>query len=244
VDGVEAFTHGVNMLREHVKPTVRMHYAIVKGGDVPNVVPDYGKVWCWVRDSKRDGVEKVLERLRQIADGAGKIAGVESKFTIQTACYEILVNMAGARLLHQNLMMLGPIKYTEQEQLFAKAIQKAAGTEQKGLEGEVKPLDLPKPNPPGGSTDVGDVSWVVPTLHLSVTTAPEAIWHAWPVVAAGGMSIGHKGLTYAASTLAATMVDLFEDSSARNAIRAEFTEKTRGFVYKPYIPPGPPPLPR
>ena len=96
VDGLEAFTHGVNMLREHVKPSVRMHYAIVKGGDVPNVVPEYAKVWCWVRDSKRTGVEPVLERLRQIADGAGKIAGVESKFTVQSGCYEILVNMAGA----------------------------------------------------------------------------------------------------------------------------------------------------
>ena len=243
VDAAEAFTHGVNMLREHVKPTVRMHYAIVKGGDVPNVVPDYAKVWCWARDSKRTGVETVLERLRQIADGAGKIAGVESKFTIQTGSYEILVNTTGAKLIQQNLMMLGPIKYTEEEQQFARAIQKSAGTEQKGLDGVVKPLEKPKPDPPGGSTDVGDVSWVVPTLHLSVTTAPESIWHAWPVVAAGGMSIGHKGLTYAASALAATMVDLFEDASARNAIRAEFAEKTKGFVYKPYIQ-GPPPLPR
>ena len=244
VDAVEAFTHGVNMLREHVKPSVRMHYTIVKGGDVPNVVPEYAKVWCWARDSKRAGVEPVLERLRQIADGAGRIAGVESKFTVQTGCYEILVNMAGARLLQQNLAMLGPIKYTEQEQQFAKEIQKATGTEQKGLDGEVRPLETPKPDPPGGSTDVGDVSWAVPTLHLSVTTAPESIWHAWPVVAAGGMSIGHKGLDYAARALATTMVDLFEDAKVRDSIRAEFAEKTKGFVYKPYIPPGPPPVPR
>ena len=244
VDGLEAFTHGVNLLREHVKPTVRIHYAILKGGDVPNVVPEYAKVWCWARDSKRAGVEPVLERLRQIADGAGKIAGVESKFTVQTGCYEILVNIAGARLLQQNLAMLGPIKYTEQEQQFAKEIQKATGTEQKGLAGEVRPLETPKPDPPGGSTDVGDVSWVVPTLHLSVTTAPESIWHAWPVVAAGGMSIGHKGLDYAARALATTMVDLFEDAKVRDSIRAEFAEKTKGFVYKPYISPGPPPIPR
>ena len=91
---------------------------------------------------------------------------------------------------------------------------------------------------------MGDVSWVVPTLHLSVTTAPESIWHAWPVVAAGGMSIGHKGLDYAARALATTMVDLFEDAKVRDSIRAEFAEKTKGFVYKPYISPGPPPVPR
>jgi aminobenzoyl-glutamate utilization protein B len=243
-DGVEAFTHGVNMLREHVKPTVRIHYAIVRGGDVPNVVPEYAKVWCWARDSKRAGVEPVLQRLREIAEGAGKVAGVESKFTVQTGCYEILVNMVGAKLLQRNLEWLGPIKYTEAEQEFARAIQRATGTAQKGLNGEVKPLEAPKPDPPGGSTDVGDVSWVVPTLHLSVTTAPESAWHAWPVVASGGMSIGHKGMMSAAKTLAATMVDLFEDAKTREAIQAEFKEKTKGFVYKPYISDGPPPLPK
>ena len=242
-DGLEAFTHGVNMLREHIKPTARIHYTIVKGGDVPNVVPEYAKVWCWARDSKRTGVEPVLQRLREIAEGAAKVAGVESKFTVQTGCYEILVNLAGAKLLQQNLEWLGPIKYTEAEQEFARAIQRATATEQKGLNGQIKPLETPKPDPPGGSTDVGDVSWVVPTLHLSVTTAPESAWHAWPVVASGGMSIGHKGMTLAAKTLATTMVDLFEDAKAREAIQAEFKEKTRGFVYKPYISDGPPPVP-
>ncbi len=244
VDGVEAFTHGVNMLREHIKPTARIHYAIVKGGDVPNVVPEYAKVWCWARDSKRTGVEVVLQRLREIAEGAGKVAGVESKFTVQTGCYEILVNLAGAKLLKQNLDWLGPISYTDAEQEFARAIQRAVGAEQKGLDGAIKPLQPPRPNPPGGSTDVGDVSWVVPTLHLSVTTAPEAAWHAWPVVASGGMSIGHKGMMLAAKTLASTMVDLFEDAKTREAIQAEFKEKTKGFVYKPYISDGPPPVPK
>lgn len=244
VDGLEAFTHGINMLREHVKPSVRMHYAIVKGGDVPNVVPEYAKVWCWARDSSRAGVEVVLQRAREIAEGAGKIAGVEVKFTIQTACYEMLVNETGAKLLQQNLNWLGPLQYTEQEQAFARAIQQATGTAQKGLNGAISPLETRRPDPPGGSTDVGDVSWVVPTLHLSVTTAPESAWHAWPVVAAGGMSIGHKGMAHAAKTLAATMVDLFEDAQARAAVQAEFKTQTKGFVYKPYIAEGPPPIPK
>src|SRR5688572_14157901 len=244
VDGLEAFTQGLNMLREHVRPSVRMHYTIVKAGDVPNVVPEYAKVWCWVRDSKLTGVDVVLQRVREIAQGAAQIAGVESKFTIQTGCYEMLVNLAGAKLLQQNLTWLGPIKYTDQEQQFARAIQRATGTDQKGLDGEIKPLEVPRPDPPGGSTDVADVSWIVPTLHLSVTTAPQSVWHAWPVVSCAGMSIGHKGMVHAAKTLAATMVDLFEDTKVREAIQAEFKEKTRGFVYKPYIPEGPPPIPK
>ncbi|MEW6207903.1 MAG: amidohydrolase [Acidobacteriota bacterium] len=245
VDALELFTHGINMLREHVRPSVRIHYAILKGGDVPNVVPEYAKLWCWARDSKRAGVEEVLGRVREMVEGAARMAGVEGRLTIQAGDYEMLVNMTGARLIHSNLRWLGPITYTETEQEFARAIQRATGIEPKGMNGQVQPLTEPKPDPPGGSTDVADVSWVVPTLHLSVATAPEdAPWHAWPVVACGGMSIGHKGMVYAAKALAATMVDLFEDVKTREAIQTEFKEKTKGHLYKPYIPDGPPPVPK
>jgi aminobenzoyl-glutamate utilization protein B len=245
VAALEFFTTGLNRMREFVRPTVRMHYVIQKGGDVPNVVPEYSRVWCWIRDSKRTGVEDVFARARKIAEGAGLMAGVESKVTVQGGDYEMLANIAGAKLIHANLTWLGPIQYTKEEQEFAKAIQRATGVEEKGLNGAIQPLKDPKPDPDGGSTDVGDVSWIVPTLHLSVTTAPEgAPWHAWPVVACGGMSIGHKGLAQAAKALAATMVDLFEDASTREAIQAEFKQKTKGEVYKPYIPEGPPPIPK
>src|SRR5262249_54423111 len=78
VDALEIFTHALNLMREHVKPTVRMHYVIVKGGDVPNVVPEYAKLWVWVRDSKRNGVEELLARCRKIAEGAALAADVQS----------------------------------------------------------------------------------------------------------------------------------------------------------------------
>jgi aminobenzoyl-glutamate utilization protein B len=244
VAALEYFTFGINRMREFVKPTVRMHYVIQKGGDVPNVVPEYSKVWCWIRDSKRTGVEEVFQRARKIAEGAALMAGCESSVTVQTGDYELLVNMPGEKLVHANLSWLGGITYTEEEQEFARAIQRATGVEPKGLKGEIQPFRDPKPDPPGGSTDVGDVSWVVPTLHFSVTTAPaSAPWHAWPVVACGGMSIGHKGMLLAAKTLAATMIDLYEDPKAVDAIQTEFRRQTRGIAYKPYIPAGPPPLP-
>ena len=243
--GLEFFTTGLNRMREFVRPSVRMHYTVVKGGDVPNVVPEYAKVLVWLRDSKRTGIEELLARVRKIAEGAALMAEVESKLTVEGGDYEMLVNMAGAKLIQANFEWLGPIKYTGEEQEFARAIQRATGVEPKGLNGDIQPFEEPKPDPPGGSTDVADVSWIVPTLHLSVTTAPDgAPWHAWPVVACGGMSIGHKGLAQAAKALAATMVDLFEDKDAVTRIQAEFKEKTKGQVYKPYIPDGPPPLPQ
>lgn len=244
VDGVEAFTHGVNLLREHVLPSVRMHYAIKAGGDVPNVVPEYGKVWMWVRDSKRSVVDQVFARVNDIAKGAALIAGVEVKVTVQTGDYELLVNRTGAAALQKNLEILGPITYTPDEIAFAKKIQEAQGHEQTGLDGAIYPLKETKEHPEGGSTDVGDISWNVPEITLTTTTAPKnTAWHGWAVVACGGMSIGHKGMLFSAKALAMTMVDLFENEQLRKDMRAEFEKRKGNTVYKAYIPDGPPPVP-
>jgi aminobenzoyl-glutamate utilization protein B len=244
LDGLEIFTHALNMMREHVRPTVRMHYVIKDGGDVPNVVPDHAKVWVWVRDVKHASVDELMVRVRKMAEGAALAADVESTLRVNTGYFERVVNFTGARLLQANMDWVGPIRYTGVEQEFARALQKSAGVPEKGLSGEVKPLDENPGDPKGASSDVGDVSWNVPVLHFSTTTAPiGSPWHAWPVAASGGMSIGHKGLVFAAKTLAATMVDLFEKPEAREAIRKEFAESTRGIVYKGYIPDGPPPVP-
>jgi aminobenzoyl-glutamate utilization protein B len=245
LDGLEIFTHALNMMREHVRPSVRIHYVIKDGGDVPNVVPDHAKVWLWVRDTKHATVNDLLGRVRKMVDGAALAAEVEGVLRVQGGSYEMLVNRTGERLLQSNMDWLGPIQYTDAEQEFAKKIQKETGVPEKGLDGTVKPLDENPGDPEGGSTDVADVSWNVPILHVSVTTAPVAApWHAWPVAACGGMSIGHKGMTFAAKTLAATMVDLFEQPARRDEIRREFAESTKDTVYKGYIPDGPPPLPK
>ncbi len=242
-DAAELFTHAVNLMREHVRPSVRMHYTIVSAGDVPNVVPERAAVWIWARDADRKVLDGVLERLKQAVQGAALAAGVSGSARVQAGDLEILINETGARLLDANLRFVGPIAYTPEEDAFARRLQAAAGVEVRGMETAIGSLEGQEPE--GGSTDVGDVSWVAPTLHVSVATAPRGVpWHAWPVVAAAGMSIGHKGLVAAAKTLAATMVDLFEDPAARAAIRAEFERKTKGFVYRPYIPEGPPPLPK
>lgn len=244
LDGLELFLDGVNMLREHVKPSVRMHYVIQSGGDVPNVVPEYAKIWMWVRDSKRDGVDQVFARVKDIAKGAGLMAGVESKVTVQSGDYELLVNQKGAQTLQKNMEALGPIIYSADEITFAKKIQEVSGGEQTGLNGKVNPLKTTKENPDGGSTDVGDISWLVPEITALVTTAPaNAPWHSWAVVACGGMSVGHKGMLFAAKSLAMTMVDLYENEQLRKDIRTEFETRRGSHIYKAYIPEGPPPVP-
>jgi aminobenzoyl-glutamate utilization protein B len=198
----------------------------------------------WIRDSKRSVVDEVFNRVKEIANGAAQIAGVEYKVTIQTGDYELLINRKGAETLQKNLEALGPITYTTDEIAFAKKIQEAQGVEQNGLDGNIQSLRLTKQDPDGGSTDVGDVSWNVPEISLITTTAPKnTAWHGWAVVACSGMSIGQKGMLFSAKALAMTMVDLFENEQLRKDIRSEFEQRKGKTVYKAYIPEGPPPLP-
>lgn len=244
LDGVELFTHAINLMREHVPPTVRMHYVITDGGKVPNVVPDRAEVWCWIRDSSHQSLNALIERARAAAEGAALATGTEAAFSVRSGSYDMLPNFTGARLLHANLIWLGPIEFDDAEQEFARAIQRNSGVATLGLRGDVQPLELEPGDPEGGSTDVADVSWRVPTIHLSVTTSPwEAPWHAWPVVAAGGTSIGHKGMLYAARAMAATMVDLYQQPQELASMRSEFEEKINGIAPRLFIPEGPPPMP-
>lgn len=183
-DALELYATGINYYREHVKPTVRIHYDIQNAGEVVNVVPDYSRIWTRVRDGKRDGMVEVWKQVERIAEGAAMMANVDFKITLISGVHEVLVNRTGAEALQKNLERLGPISYTEEEQEFAKKIQEATGKEQVGIESIISPLEETAKFPMGGSTDVGDVSYVVPVIRLRATTAPKGTpWHSWAVVA-------------------------------------------------------------
>lgn len=242
-DALELYTTGINYYREHIKPTVRIHYHIQDGGQVVNVVPDYSRLWVRVRDVKREGMNEVYERVKKMAEGAAIMANVDYKVSLVSGIYEVLVNRTGAGYIQKNLEYLGPVTYTAEETTFAKKIQEATGKPQVGLHSKVEPLEETLENAGGGSTDVGDVSWVVPVIRLSAATAPVGTpWHSWAVVACGGMSIGHKGMLHASKTLALTMVDLFEDPKKVESVKAEFRQRKGDHVYKGLVPDGPPPI--
>jgi aminobenzoyl-glutamate utilization protein B len=243
-DALELYTAGVNYYREHVKPTVRMHYHIQDGGQVVNVVPDYSRLWMRVRDTKRSGMMPVYERVMEMAQGAAILANVEYKVSLISGIYEVLVNRTGGEIMQKNLEMLGPINYTDEEISFGKKIQEATGKPQIGMDSEIRALKETQEHPGGGSTDVGDVSWNVANINLSVTTAPkDTPWHSWAVVACGGMSIGHKGMIYSSKAMSMTMLDLFENPELVTKVKAEYKERKGDEVYKAIIPEGPPPIP-
>lgn len=242
-DALEIYTTGINYYREHVKPTVRMHYHIQDGGQVVNVVPDYSRLWMRVRDTKREGMMPVYERVQKMAEGAAIMANVDYKVSLISGIYEVLVNRSGGKAMQKNLELLGPIDYTAEEEAFGKKIQEVTGKPQVGMDSDINPLEDTKEHPGGGSTDVGDVSWNVPNINLGVTTAPkDTPWHSWAVVACGGMSIGHKGMVYASKAMGMTMLDLFENPTLLQEVKDEYKERKGDAVYEAIVPPGPPPI--
>ncbi len=243
-DALELYASGINYYREHVRPSVRMHYHIQDGGQVVNVVPDYTRIWVRVRDTKRSGMMPVYERVQEMAKGAAILANVEYKISLISGIYEVLVNREGGEIMQKNLELLGPIEYTDDEIAFGKKIQEITKKEQVGMDSAINPLLDTRENPGGGSTDVGDVSWNVANINLGVTTAPkDTPWHSWAVVACGGMSIGHKGMLYSSKAMSMTMLDLFENPALVDKVKAEYKERKGDEVYKAIIPEGPPPIP-
>jgi aminobenzoyl-glutamate utilization protein B len=237
LDAVELMNHAVNMLREHVQPSTRIHYVISDGGGAPNVVPGYAKVWYYVRDLDRDGVSSTYQRILECARGAAIATETKHKVTLLTGVHSYLPNRRISDLLDRNLKAAGAPRWTDDEQAFARAIQRATGKEEKGMFVGIKEMAAEVQEAQGGSTDVAEVSRMVPTAKLRVASAPQdAPWHAWPVVACGGMSIGHRSMLTAARTLAASAVELCVSPEVLKAAQAEFAEKMDGKAYQCPIP--------
>ncbi|QXD14746.1 amidohydrolase [Rhodocaloribacter litoris] len=245
LDAVELMNHGVNLMREHVYPETRIHYVITDGGGAPNVVPEYARVWYYVRDINRERVERFYDWILKIAEGAALATRTEHRVFLTTGVHEYNLNRPLQEALQRNLERVGPPVFTEEEQDFARRLQRFLGVQEDGFRTEIKPLaDAPEP-PSGGSTDVAEVSYITPTAGFSVTTAAANIpWHSWAATACHGTEAGVKGAVVAARVIALTGVDLLTDAGLRTRARDFFREKTGGKPYQPPIPKDqPPPLP-
>jgi len=244
LDGVELMNVGANYMREHIKETSRLHYVITNGGAQPNVVPASAQVWYFVRANTHEDVERHFDWLRDIAEGAAKMSRTKMAVHIDTDCHEIVPNLPLSRLVLRNLQLVGPPKFEEADLGLARRLQEPlrvefALKESKPLNDRIESLpDKPYPAD-GGSTDVGDISWHVPTSGLdTVCFAAGSPGHSWQNVAAIGSPIGHKGLLVAAKMLALSAVDLLQDPQALQDARADFQERMKGRAYTTKVPKG------
>lgn len=233
--GAEMFGIGVQMMREHLRPTARVHYIYQSAGMAPNVVPDFAEIWIVCRDMDRAGVEAISRWLAEIAEGAARATQTTADFEIFIGVHDLLPNAPLARLLHRHLGAV-PLEWTAEEQAFARACQREGGLPEAGL--SLAPLPFLDDLATGGSTDVGDVSYCAPSGIFAWPTFPPGFGlHTWAVTACGGMSIGDSAALATARILAAAGHDLMTDPELRAAAREDFRQRRGDRPFVSALPP-------
>ncbi|MDB4495439.1 amidohydrolase [Flavobacteriaceae bacterium] len=237
LDGVEAMNNMVNMMREHVLEDARIHYVITSGGKAPNVVPDYAEVYYYARHNKRDVVMDIFDRMVKAAEGAALGTGTTMDYEIIGGTHELLPNLSLQEMVHKNLTKVGGVQYNEPELAFANTIAKTLGQENADQETAAAIAPYKTTAKAGGSTDVGDVSFTVPTVGFGTATwVPGTAAHSWQAVAAGGTNIGNKGMMVAAKTLSLSAIELFSNPKLIEAAKKEHRERLgTDFKYIPLI---------
>lgn len=237
LDGVEAMNHMVNMMREHVLEDARIHYVITDGGKAPNVVPDFAEVYYYARHNKRDVVMDIFDRIEAAAQGAALGTGTKMDYEIIGGTHELLPNLTLQKMVHEKLSQVGGVKYNEKELAFANEIAQSLGQEKADVAVAQEIAPYKSTAKAGGSTDVGDVSFAVPTVGFGTATwVPGTAAHSWQAVAAGGTGIGNKGMMVAAKTLSLSAIELFSNPKLIMAAKKEHQEKTgANFKYIPLI---------
>lgn len=227
--GAEMFGIGIQFMREHIKPTTRLHYVYTDGGSAPNVVPASAEILIVIRDQDRDDVNTVTEWVKDAARGAATSTQTDVDIDHFFGLHDLLPNETLVNRIHAHMTKL-PLEWTAQEQEFAKACQREMQLPEAGLMPVVMPV-LPEITT-GGGTDVGDVSFNTPTGLFAIATMPIGVGlHTWPVTACGGMSIGDKGSIYSATVMAGVGYDLMTDAKLRAAARADFDRRKAGRKY-------------
>ncbi len=260
LDAVELMNVGVNYLREHVIDKARIHYVIEEGGGQPNVVPDYARSWYYIRAPERDQVDHIFARIVKVAEGAAMMTETTLKVEFLTGVYNLLPSKMLSGVIVANMREIGVPSYTEEDLAFAAEIAKSFPREQKidnlrksKLPNWEKYIDVDivedvldpwnEGEVSGGSTDVSDVSWQMPTIEFSTAAfVLGAPGHSWQTVACSGTSLGHKSLIFAAKTMAGAALDLLTKSELLVSVKEEHSKKMQGRKYSCAIPDdiGPP----
>jgi aminobenzoyl-glutamate utilization protein B len=237
-----AAAHGIESLREHVPSNARMHYIITSGGAAPNIVPDTAEIYLQARSPSLTALAGLLSRIRKIGDGAVLMTETVLDAKIIHSSANIVANDVLAKVAQVNLVGVGGFRYSADEERFGEQLLKSLPPEGAGdlrSTSTVRPLRIEDPNAPTASTDVGDVSWHVPTIgFFTATMVPGVVLHTWQATASAGMSIGQKGMVVAAKAMATTGADLFSNARLVADAKVEFQRQLQGKTYSSGIPLG------
>jgi aminobenzoyl-glutamate utilization protein B len=252
LDAMELMNVGVNYMREHMPSDARVHYAVLDaGGIAPNVVQAFAKVRYLIRARNLPELNRLIERVKKIAEGAALMTETSVKATVVSAVSNLLGNTPLERALQDNLERLGPPPFDDADRATAAKFQATLSEEDiessyrragvpyrrgQSLCDGIVPLDAQRV-PMIGSTDVGDVSWVVPTVQArGATYAIGTPGHSWQLTAQGKLPAAHKGLVHVAKVMAGTALDVLQDDTLRARAKADLQARV---ARTPYVCPIP-----
>jgi aminobenzoyl-glutamate utilization protein B len=236
-DAVKLMDIGWDVLREHLPPTQRSHSTIVDAGVQPNVVPDYGKIWFYFRESTYEGARALYEKAHDVAQGAALMTGTTWKEHVLSACWPTRDNRTMADVVQANIDLVGMPVWTPEEQALAKQIQRAAGQKEIGLETAVRPLHEAIQST--SSNDSGDITWTVPHGRITFpANIPGVPFHHWAAAVAEATSIAHKGEVAGAKVMAGSIIDVLTKPDVLARAKATFAEEVAGSTYRSLLPPG------
>jgi aminobenzoyl-glutamate utilization protein B len=242
LDALVLFDHAMSLMREHIKPTARIHRMVTKGGAAANIIPDYAEGQFWLRDLTGESVNEMLGRMRKAADGAALATETRAQVTFLFGVRDPVPNAALDAVVQKELDRVGPPVFDAADVELARAMQKELGYEVSGLAAAVSPYK--KNNGSGASSDIGEVSAVVPLVEVGVATRPlGTAAHHWAQTSCAAHPIGYKGMMVAAKVLAASALDLLGDANLVQAAKADFQKETKGAPYVSPIPPDAKPKP-
>ena len=245
LDAVEMMNVAWNYRREHLHPLQRSHYVITDGGDQPNVVPSKASVWYFIREITADNIRENFATLHRIAQGAAMMTDTQMTRQIVGAAYPRHFNRPIAEAMYTNIQSVGMPEWSEDDQIYARALQELMGAEEiTGLSTELEDIGEPLPEPKsGGSDDIGDISWIVPTVTLRFPSNVDGLqFHHWSSAMAMATPIAHKGATAGSKVVAATMIDMLTDPDVLEQAWTYFRDvQTANERYEPFIGPDDPP---
>jgi len=233
LDALLLFDHAMALMREHIKPTARIHRVVKEGGDAANIIPDHTRGEYWVRDATGESVQELLGRMRKAAEGAALATETRAEVKLLFSVRDVVDNPSLDAVVQKELERVGPPAYDAQDLAFARAMQKELGLEPSGMAQNVSPYTARNGNT--ASSDLGEVSAVAPSAELGVATRPlGTVAHHWAQTSCSAHPVGYKGMLVAARVLAASAVDLLSDPTAVAAAKEDFRKATDG---RPYVSP-------
>lgn len=237
LDAVELTAHASELMREHTPDNTRIHHVITSGGDAPNVVPPFAEIYYYIRHPEGRFLKPLYERLELCARAGAMATETQLNIRYEGGIREILPNSTLTGVIRRRLQSQNDLQWSEAEQQFAARIQQTLETKD-GLEA-LRTVDDVDNTLGKGSTDVGDISWLVPTTGFTtVCWVPGTPAHSWQAVAAGGTGIGEKGMHLAARTLALTAVDLFRSPQVLQQASVELKQRLGTEKYESLMRPG------